>query len=175
MWTVEQRQAHERRGRRYPSDLTDVEWALIEPLIPPAKRGGRRREVDVREVLNGILYVLATGCQWRALPKDLPPKSTVHDYLTLWAWDGTLRRLHHALFVQAREQAGKEASPTAAIIDRQSVKSAEKDPMGRRVCGLGRVRVPALTLPEAVVWRPRPRLQHLPPTWRLPHCSWRWN
>jgi transposase len=126
MWTAEQRQAHERHGLRYPSDLTDEEWALVEPFIPPAKRGGRRRTVDVREVLDGILYVLATGCQWQALPKDLPPKSTVHDYLTLWAWDGTLRRLHHALFVQAREQAGKEASPTAAIIDSQSVKSAEK-------------------------------------------------
>ncbi len=126
MWTVEQRQAYERDGPRYPSDLTDQEWGLVEPLIPPAKRGGRKREVDVREVLNGIFYVLATGCQWRALPKDLPPRSTVHDYLTLWAWDGTLRRLHHALFVQAREQAGEEASPTAAIIDSQSVKSAEK-------------------------------------------------
>src|SRR4051794_8848549 len=107
MWTTEQRQAHERRGLRYPSDLTDAEWALVEPFIPPARRGGRRRTVDVREVLNGLLYVLATGCQWRALPKDLPPKSTVHDYPTLWAWDGTLRRLRHALFVQAREQAGK--------------------------------------------------------------------
>ena len=126
MWTAEQRQAHERHGLRYPSDLTDAEWALVEPFIPPAKRGGRRRTVEMREVLNGILYVLATGCQWRALPKDLPPKSTVHDYLTLWIWDGTLRRLHHALFVQAREQAGKEASPTAAIVDSQSVKSAEK-------------------------------------------------
>ena len=126
MWTTEQRQAHERRGLRYPSDLTDAEWALIEPFIPPARRGGRRRTVDVREVLNGLLYVLATGCQWRALPKDLPPKSAVHDYLTLRAWDGTLRRLRHALFVQVREQAGKEASPTAAIIDSQSVKSAEK-------------------------------------------------
>jgi transposase len=126
MWTAEQRQAHERHGLRYPSDLTDAEWALVEPFIPPAKRGGRQRTVEVRAVLNGILYVLATGCQWRALPKDLPPKSTVHDYLTLWAWDGTLRRLHYALFVQAREQAGKEASPTAAIIDSQSVKSAEK-------------------------------------------------
>ena len=126
MWTVEQRQAHARVGLRYPSDLTDEEWALVEPFIPPAKRGGRRRTVDVREVLNGILYVLATGCQWRALPKDLPPKSTVHGYLTLWAWDGTLGRLHHALFVQVREQAGKDASPTAAIIDSQSVKGAEK-------------------------------------------------
>ena len=126
MWTAEQRQAHERHGLRYPSDLTDAEWALVEPFIPPAKHGGPQRTVDVREVLNGILYVLATGCQWRALPKDLPAKSTVHDYLTLWTWDGTLRRLHHALFVQAREQAGKEASPTAAIVDSQSVKSAEK-------------------------------------------------
>jgi len=126
MWTAEQRRLYEREGLRYPSDLTDAEWALVEPLIPPAKRGGRKREVDVREVLNGIFYILATGCQWRALPKDLPPKSTVHDYLTLWARDGTLGRLHHALFVQVREQAGKEASPTAAIIDSQSVKGAEK-------------------------------------------------
>jgi transposase len=126
MWTVEQRQAHDRAGLRYPSDLTDTEWALVAPLIPPAKRGGRKRTVDVRAVLDGIFYVLATGCQWRALPKDLPPKSTVHDYLTLWAWDGTLRRLHHALFVQAREGAGREASPTVAIIDSQSVKGAEK-------------------------------------------------
>ena len=126
MWTADQRRAHERAGLRYPSDLTEAEWALAAPFIPPAKRGGRKRTVDVREVLNGIFYVLATGCQWRALPKDLPPRSTVHDYLTLWAWDGTLRRLHHALFVQAREQAGKDASPTAAIIDSQSVRSAEK-------------------------------------------------
>ena len=126
MWTVEQRQAHDRAGLRYPSDLTDAEWALVEPFVPPARRGGRRRTVDVREVLNGISYVLATGCQWRAPPKDLPPRSTAHGYLTLWAWDGTLRRLHHALFVQARESAGREASPTVAIIDSQSVRSAEK-------------------------------------------------
>ena len=137
MWTMEQRQAHERRGLRYPSDLTDAEWALVEPMIPPAKRGGRPRTVDVREVLNGIFYVLSTGCQWHALPKDLPPKSTAHDYLTLWDWDGTLRRLHHALFVQVREQAGKEASPTAAIIDSQSVKGAEKGG-ARRSAGLRR-------------------------------------
>jgi transposase len=82
--------------------------------------------VDLREVVNGIFYVLSTGCQWRALPKDLPPRSTVHDYLQLWAWDGTLARLHHALVVQVRELAGKEASPSLAIIDSQSVKSAEK-------------------------------------------------
>src|SRR3954453_17401032 len=130
MWTVGQRQTYDRGGLRYPSGLTDEGWALVEPFIPPARRGGRKRTVDVREVLNGILCVLATGCQWRALPKDLPPKSTVNGYLSLWAWDGTLGRLHHALFVQVRELAGKEASPTAAIVDSQSVKGAEKDPMG---------------------------------------------
>jgi transposase len=80
MGTRENRGLYERKSVRYPSDLTDQEWALIVPLIPPVKRGGRRREVDVREVLNGVLYVLETGCQWRALPKDLPPKSvTVHE------------------------------------------------------------------------------------------------
>ena len=126
MWTAENRRDYERTGLRYPSDLTDAEWALAAPLIPPAKRGGRKRTVDVREVLNGIFYVLSTGCQWRALPTDLPPRSTVHEYLQLWAWDGTPARLHHALYLQARELAGKEASPTAAIIDSQSVKSAEK-------------------------------------------------
>lgn len=72
------------------------------------------------------MYILSTGCQWRALPKDLPPRSTVYDYFDLWSWDGTLDRIHHALYVQCREQAGREASPTAAIIDSQSVKSAEK-------------------------------------------------
>jgi transposase len=130
MWTTEQRQAHERRGLRYPSDLTDAEWALVEPFIPPARRGGRKRTVDVREVLNGILYVLATGCQWRALPKDLPPKSTVHDYLELWNWDGTLERIHHALYVAQREEEGREASPTVAIIDSQSAKGAQKGGLG---------------------------------------------
>jgi transposase len=126
MWTVEHRRRYERTGLRYPSDLTDAEWALAAPLIPPAKRGGRKRTVDEREVLNGIFYVLATGCQWRALPKDLPPRSTAHGDLQLWAWDGTLARLHHALYVQARAQAGREASPSAAILDSQSVKGAEK-------------------------------------------------
>ena len=81
MWTPEHRRAADRHDLRYPSDLTDAEWALVEPMIPPARRGGRRRTVDVREVLNAIFYVLSTGCQWKALPKDLPPKSTVYDYL----------------------------------------------------------------------------------------------
>lgn len=119
-----------RRGFRYPSDLTDAEWALVAPLIPPAKHGGRHREVNVREVLNAIFYVLSTGCQWMALPKDLPPKSTAHNYFMLWDWDGTLERIHHALYVAMRETAGREASPSAAIIDSQSAKAAQKG--GRR-------------------------------------------
>ena len=126
MWTNANRTRYERRGLRYPSDLTDEEWALIRPLIPPAKRGGNKRTVDVRAVVNGVMYVLSTGCQWAALPTDLPPRSTVNDYFRRWDWDGTLMRIHHALYVQCREAAGREASPTAAIIDSQSVKGAEK-------------------------------------------------
>jgi len=126
MWTSENRALYDRSRLRYPSDLTDEEWGLIEPLIPPAMRGGGKRTVNLREVVNGLMYVLSTGCQWRAIPKDLPPRSTVHGYLDLWNWDGTLERIHHTLYVKCREQAGREASPTAAIIDSQSVKSAEK-------------------------------------------------
>ena len=126
MWTPENRARYDRSKLRYPSDLTDAEWALVAPLIPPAKRGGNKRTVDVREVVNGLMYILSTGCQWRAIPKDLPPRSTLHDYFERWEWDGTLARLHHALYEQCREQAGCAASPTAAIIDSQSVKSAEK-------------------------------------------------
>ena len=130
MWTNENRCRYDRRQLRYPSDLTDEEWALVEPLIPSAKRGGNKRHVNVREVINGLMYILSTGCQWRAIPKDLPPRSTVHDYFDLWSWDGTLDRIHHALYIKCREQDLREASPTAAIIDSQSVKSAEKG--GRR-------------------------------------------
>ena len=106
MWKPEHRRAADRSGLRYPSDLNDAEWALIAPFIPPARRGGRRRSVNVREVLNAIFYVLSTGCQWKALPKDLPPKSTAHYYFMLWDWDGTLERIHHALYVAVRERPG---------------------------------------------------------------------
>jgi len=126
MWTEETRRRHDRSGLRYSHDLTDEEWAEVEPLIPPAKPGGNKRTVDIREVLNGIMYLLGTGCQWRDIPKDLPPRSTVHDYLSRWDHDGTLDRIHHTLYVKCREQAEREASPTAAVIDSQSVKSAEK-------------------------------------------------
>ena len=130
MWTTENRPKYDRDKLRYPSDLTDTEWAELEPLIPPAKRGGRRRSVNLREVMNGILYVLSTGCQWRALPKDLPPRSTVYEYFGLWSWDGTIEQMHDVLYVRCREALGREASPTACIIDSQSVKSAEKGGRG---------------------------------------------
>ena len=130
MWTIENRPRYNRDKLRYPSDLTDEEWTLVEPQIPPAKHGGRHRTVMVREVVNGVMYVLSTGCQWRYLPKDLPPKSTVHDYLTRWNYDGTIERMHHALYVQCREAAERQASPTACVIDSQSVKSAEKGGAG---------------------------------------------
>src|SRR6195952_715784 len=126
MWTPENRGRYDRSKLRYPSDLTDAEWALIAPVIPRAKRGGGKRTVDLREVVNGLMYVLSTGCQWRAIPKDLPPRSTVNGYFGLWDYDGTLDRIHYALYVKCRELAQREASPTAAIIDSQSVKSAEK-------------------------------------------------
>ena len=126
MWTEESRGRYDRSKLRYPSDLTDAEWSLVKPLIPRAKRGGNKRTVNVREVVNGLMYVLSTGCQWTAIPKDLPPRSTVNGYFKRWQHDRTLDRLHHALYVACREQAGCDASPTAAIIDSQSVKSAEK-------------------------------------------------
>ena len=117
MWTQANRDRYDRSELRYPSDLTDAEWALVAPLIPPGKRGGGKRTVNLREVLNGLHYVLSTGCQWRAIPKDLPPRLTVHGYFDLWTWDGTIRRIHHALYVLCRERVDREASPTAAIID----------------------------------------------------------
>ena len=126
MWTVENSARYDRSRLRYPSDLTDNEWALVRSQIPRAKRGGNKRSVDERAVMNGLMYVLSTSCQWRAIPKDPPPRSTVNHYFCRWQDDGTLDRLHHTLYVLCHEQANREASPTAAIIDRQSVKSAKK-------------------------------------------------
>ena len=126
MWTAENRGKYERKGQRYPSDLTDEEWALVEPEMPPQRRGRRYPAADRREVLDAILYVLSTGCQWRQLPKDFPPKSTVHDYLIDWHGDGTLARVHRALYEEARKLAGRNPTATTAIVDSQSVKSAEK-------------------------------------------------
>jgi transposase len=126
MWTTENRGRYDRTGQRYPSDLTDEEWSLIKPLIPPAKRGGNKRTVIEREIVNGLMYILSTGCQWAFIPKDLPPRSTLNDYFQRWDYDGTLDRIHGTLYMQCREQADREPSPSVAIIDSQSVKSAEK-------------------------------------------------
>jgi len=126
MWTAEHRKNASCKGLRYPSDLTEDEWRIVEPFIPPARHGRCKRHLNVREVLNSIFYVLATGCQSSALLKDLAPKSTAHDYFIMLDRSGALKGIHEALYIAAREQVGKEASPTIAIIDSQSAKATQK-------------------------------------------------
>ena len=140
MWTTENRSLYQRDHLRYPSDLTDAEWDVIHPLIPPARRGGNKRTVNMRAVVNGLMYILSTGCQWRAIPKDLAKRSTIYDYYDRWDHDGTLKTVHHALYVKCREAIDRKPSPTAAVIDSQSVKSAEKGGAGLTPTGMTRVR-----------------------------------
>jgi putative transposase len=109
----------------YSTDLTDVQWEIIRPLIPDAKPGGRPREVDIREVLNTLLYQDRTGCQWDMIPHDLLPKSTVFDYFKRWRDDGTWQKLVDALRVKVRRKAGREETPAKAVVDSQSVKTTE--------------------------------------------------
>jgi len=109
----------------YPSDLTDDQWALLQPLLPPAKPGGRPRSVDLREVVNTLLYQARSGCQWDMLPHDLAPRSTAFDYLQAWQHDGTWQRVVDALRGQARREAGRDEAPRVAYIDSQSVKTTE--------------------------------------------------
>jgi len=110
---------------RYESDTTDGEWLVMEPLLPPPSALGRPRETDMRALVNAILYIASTGCQWRQLPKEFPPYSTVQGYFYAWSRDGTFASLNHALVMASREAAGREASPTAGVIDSQSVKTTE--------------------------------------------------
>ena len=114
----------------YPSDLNDREWQLLEPLLPPPKPGGRPVKYPRREVVNAIRYVLRTGCSWRMLPHDLPPWRTAFHYFRTWRRDGTWQRAHDTLRSLTRQSAGRRATPSAAIIDSQSVKTAEKGGQG---------------------------------------------
>ena len=124
-WTEITREHYRRDGLRYASDMTEEEWKVLAPLIPKRKRIGRPREVDLRSVVNAILYILATGCQWRAIPKDFPPRSTIQYYFYGWRDTEIWRRINRALLARARRLAGRKRSPTAGIIDSQSVKTTE--------------------------------------------------
>lgn len=124
-WTDIARREHSREGLRYPSDMTDAEWALTAPFVPPAKRGGRPRTADMREVLNAILYIAASGCAWRLLPKCFPPMSTVQRYFYAWRDAGLFEAINTVLVMNLRVIEGREASPSAGVIDSQSVKTTE--------------------------------------------------
>ncbi len=125
MWTVSTRLEYDRRGGRYASDLTAAEFALVAPLLPAPKRLGRPRKTELRDVVNAILYVLRSGCPWSMVPKDFPPPGTVYWYFAEWRRAGVWTAIRHALLVAVRERAGRDASPSAGIIDSQSVKTTE--------------------------------------------------
>jgi len=124
-WTEITRPQYRRAGLRYASDLTDVEWAMIVPFMPERRRFGRRRSTKLRAVVEALFYIASTGCQWRQLPKDFPPYSTVQGYFYAWVLDGRWELINHALVMASREKAGRQASPTAGVIDSQSVKTTE--------------------------------------------------
>lgn len=117
----------------YPSDLTDEQWQTIEPLIPLAEPGGRHRSVNMREVINGIVYLLRTGCSWRQLPHDFPPWGTVHYYYRRFRLDGTWEHIHDRLRERVRRKSGRKPTPSAGIMDSQSIKTAAPQKGGATV------------------------------------------
>ena len=124
-WTETTRPHYARRGRRYTSDTTDAEWALVAEFLPPPKQTGRPRTTELRDVLDAILSMAASGCQWAMLPRDFPPPSTVQRYFYDWRDSGVLQTINHHLVMAAREADGREASPSAGVIDSQSSKTTE--------------------------------------------------
>lgn len=124
-WTEITRRKYRRDGLRYASDTTDAEWAVIEPHMPPAAQCGRPRETNLRQVVNAIFYIAQTGCQWRMLPGDFPPFTTVQRYFYPWRAEGRWQTINHAFLMAVRETEGRDASPTAGVIDSQSAKTTE--------------------------------------------------
>ena len=124
-WTETSRREYRRSGRKYETDLSEAEWQLIVGFLPAPRRLGRPRSTDLRKVVEAIFYMLGSGCQWRMLPKDFPPYSTVQRFFYRWREEGLWRQVQHALVMAAREAEGREASPTAGVIDSQSVKTTE--------------------------------------------------
>ena len=125
MWTPATRRQHSRDELRYETDLTDAEWALLEPLMPKPNQRGRPREWPLREIMNAIFYVLRGGVAWRLLPNDLPPRTTVYRWFAQWRDTGLFETMNHLLVMADRERVGREASPSAAVLDSQSVKTTE--------------------------------------------------
>ena len=126
MWTQENRPRYSRDRLRYPSDLTDEEWAVVAPLIPPPRPGGGKRRTDMRAVVNGLMYILSTGCQWRYLPKDFPPHSTVYNYFVWWQCDRVLDRIHHGTL---RRMPRKGGTPSQS--HRRHHRQSEREERGK--------------------------------------------